>query len=64
MGRTIYKRNKRIYKRKKLQLVTYRPPVDLNENYQQFTDELQKGKSEVIRIFGDFNIDLLNYNQT
>ena len=43
----------------------YRPPVDLNENYQLFTDEftfilnqLQKGKREVI-ILGDFNIDLL-----
>ena len=43
----------------------YRPPVDLNENYQLFSDEftlilnqLQKGKREVI-ILGDFNIDLL-----
>ena len=43
----------------------YRPPRDINENYQQFNKEfteflsgLQKTKGEVV-IVGDFNIDLL-----
>ena len=44
----------------------YRPPRNLNENYETFTTEfsiilqnLQKSKHEVV-IGGDFNIDLLN----
>ena len=43
----------------------YRPPRDINENYQQFNKEfteflsgLQQTKGEVV-IVGDFNIDLL-----
>ena len=43
----------------------YRPPRDINENYEQFNKEfteflsrLQKTKGEVV-IVGDFNIDLL-----
>ena len=43
----------------------YRPPRDINENYEQFNKEfthflsrLQKPKGEVV-IVGDFNIDLL-----
>ena len=46
----------------------YRPPRDVNENYQQFTEEFtrqlakfQKSKGEVI-IAGDYNIDLLKIN--
>ena len=45
-----------------------RPPRDVNENYQQFTDEFtrqlakfQKSKWEVI-IAGDYNIDMLKIN--
>ena len=43
----------------------YRPPRDINENYEQFNKEftevlsrLKKTKGEVV-IVGDFNIDLL-----
>ena len=43
----------------------YRPPIDINENYEQFNKEfteflsrLQKTKGEVV-IVGDYNIDLL-----
>ena len=46
----------------------HRPPRDVNENYQQFTEEFtrqlakfQKSKGEVI-IAGDYNIDLLKIN--
>ena len=46
----------------------YRPPRDVNENYQQFTEEFtrqlakfQKSKGEVI-IAGDYNIDVLKIN--
>ena len=46
----------------------YRPPRDVNENYQQFTEEFtrqltkfQKSKGEVI-IEGDYNIDLIKIN--
>ena len=49
-------------------IYTYRPPRDVNENYQQFTEEFtrqlakfQKSKGEVI-IAGDYNIDLLKIN--
>ena len=47
----------------------YRPPRDLNENYQTFIDELtpvlydlQKRQCEVV-IAGDYNIDLLKVKQ-
>ena len=48
----------------------YRPPRDVNGNYQQFTEEFtrhlakfQKSKGEVI-IAGDYNIDMLKINNT
>ena len=47
----------------------YRPPIDLNHNYQTFIDELtpvlnqlNKKNKEVV-IAGDFNIDLLRLNE-
>ena len=47
----------------------YRPPRDMNENYQTFIDELtpvlydlQKRQCEVV-IAGDYNIDLLKVKQ-
>ena len=46
----------------------YRPPKDINENYQTFIDEfanklvyLNNNRNEVI-IAGDYNIDLLKIN--
>ena len=49
-------------------IIIYIPPRDVNENYQQFTEEftrqlakLQKSRGEV-SIAGDYNIDLLKIN--
>ena len=64
MGRTIYK----CYSTDKKKITIgniYRPPRDINENYQKFIHEftkvlteLQGSKGEVV-IAGDYNIDLL-----
>ena len=47
----------------------YRPPRDINENYETFIEELtptldklNKRKTEVV-IAGDYNIDLLKINE-
>ena len=47
----------------------YRPPIDLNNNYQTFIDELTpvlnqfNTKNKEVVIAGDFNIDLLRLNE-